>query len=1280
MKLVIAEKPSVAMALASVIGARTRKDGYVEGNGYLVSWCVGHLVGLCDASEYDEKYKKWRYEDLPIVPECWKHRVLEGTKKQFGILKKLMRDSKVDEVICATDAGREGELIFRLVYEQAGCKKPMKRLWISSMEEQAIKDGFASLKDGSCYDSLYQSALCRAKADWLVGINASRLFSVLYNQNLKVGRVQTPTLAMIVDRNQKIKEFTKEKYYMAHIKFDEMDAVTEHFQKKEDADRVAADCMERMCEVEKDDVKEKTVRPPKLYDLTTLQREANRMFGYTAQQTLDAVQEMYEQKLVTYPRTDSQYLTDEMGESTETLIQMLLGKMPYAEGLEYHPDVSKVLNSKKVSDHHAIIPTMEVAKADIGELKERNRKILYLISARVLTATADPYIYESHKCQITCNYHTFYLTAKKTKQEGFKAIENKLKQFFGVKIEKEEPELDIWAGKHYGPCDSLVSEHFTQPPKQYTEDTLLSAMERAGNEELTEDTEKKGLGTPATRAAIIEKLIQSGFVKREKKNLVPTDDGNVLITVLPDEIKSPKMTAEWEMALNHIAQNTETADEFLNGITELMQELVARYQGISEEKKNQFQGKAKGEVIGKSVAMALASVIGARTRKDGYVEGNGYLVSWCVGHLVGLCDASEYDEKYKKWRYEDLPIVPECWKHRVLEGTKKQFGILKKLMRDSKVDEVICATDAGREGELIFRLVYEQAGCKKPMKRLWISSMEEQAIKDGFASLKDGSCYDSLYQSALCRAKADWLVGINASRLFSVLYNQNLKVGRVQTPTLAMIVDRNQKIKEFTKEKYYMAHIKFDEMDAVTEHFQKKEDADRVAADCMERMCEVEKDDVKEKTVRPPKLYDLTTLQREANRMFGYTAQQTLDAVQEMYEQKLVTYPRTDSQYLTDEMGESTETLIQMLLGKMPYAEGLEYHPDVSKVLNSKKVSDHHAIIPTMEVAKADIGELKERNRKILYLISARVLTATADPYIYESHKCQITCNYHTFYLTAKKTKQEGFKAIENKLKQFFGVKIEKEEPELDIWAGKHYGPCDSLVSEHFTQPPKQYTEDTLLSAMERAGNEELTEDTEKKGLGTPATRAAIIEKLIQSGFVKREKKNLVPTDDGNVLITVLPDEIKSPKMTAEWEMALNHIAQNTETADEFLNGITELMQELVARYQGISEEKKNQFQGKAKGEVIGKCPRCGADVQEGKVNFYCSDRNCTFTLWKNDKFLASQGKKMDKTAAKKFLSKGKIHYKDLVSRKTGRQYEATVEMVDPGEGNVQFNLIFPQR
>ena len=417
-KLVIAEKPSVAQSIAKVIGADKREDGYLKGNGYIVSWCVGHLVELASPESYDEKYEKWRYDDLPILPSQWNYQIAAATRKQFSILKKLMEREDVKGLVEATDAGREGELIFRLVYNQAKCKKPFERLWISSMEDQAISDGFSNLKNGREYDDLYQAALCRERADWIVGMNATRLFSTLYGQTLNVGRVMTPTLAMIVDRNQKIKEFTKEKYYMAHIKFDDMDAVTEHFQKKEDADKVAADCLERMCEVEKDDVKEKTVRPPKLYDLTTLQREANRMFGYTAQQTLDAVQEMYEQKLVTYPRTDSQYLTDEMGESTETLIQMLLGKMPYAEGLEYQSDVSKVLNSKKVSDHHAIIPTMEVVKADIGELKERNRKILYLISARVLTATADPYIYESHKCQITCNYHTFYLTAKKTKQEG----------------------------------------------------------------------------------------------------------------------------------------------------------------------------------------------------------------------------------------------------------------------------------------------------------------------------------------------------------------------------------------------------------------------------------------------------------------------------------------------------------------------------------------------------------------------------------------------------------------------------------------------------------------------------------------------------------------------------------------------------------------------------------------------------------------------------------------------------------------------------------------------
>ena len=681
-----------------------------------------------------------------------------------------------------------------------------------------------------------------------------------------------------------------------------------------------------------------------------------------------------------------------------------------------------------------------------------------------------------------------------------------------------------------------------------------------------------------------------------------------------------------------------------------------------------------------SVSRAIAEVIGAQEREDGYLQGTDCMVSWCFGHLAEYVSPDAYDEKFNQWRYEDLPIIPKDWKVTVSEDKKDQFYILKRLLNSPEIEYVVNACDAGREGELIFKHVYDLSGSKKPVKRLWISSLEDSAILDGMQHLRSAEEYRHLAEAAVCRSQADWLVGMNATRAYTTKYFKKLTVGRVQTPTLAMLVERAGQISNFQKEKYFNVELDCDGIPAVKPKIFDPDEAEQLRSRCHGNEAIVTSVKETEKKVKAPKLYDLTTLQREANRIYGMTAKQTLDTAQSLYEKKLITYPRTDSQYLTDEMGESTETLIQMLLGEMPYAEGLEYQPDVSKVLNSKKVSDHHAIIPTMEVVKADIGELKERNRKILYLISARVLTATADPYIYESHKCQITCNYHTFYLTAKKTKQEGFKAIENKWKQFFGVKIEKEEPELDIWAGKHYGPCDSFVSEHFTQPPKQYTEDTLLSAMERAGNEELTEDTEKKGLGTPATRAAIIEKLIQSGFVKREKKNLVPTDDGNVLITLLPDEIKSPKMTAEWEMALNHIAQNTETADEFLNGITELMQELVARYQGISEEKKDQFHGKAKGEIIGKCPRCGADVREGKVNFYCSDRNCAFTLWKNDKFLASQGKKMDKAAAKKFLSKGKIHYKDLVSRKTGRQYEATVEMVDPGEGNVQFNLIFPQR
>ena len=682
-----------------------------------------------------------------------------------------------------------------------------------------------------------------------------------------------------------------------------------------------------------------------------------------------------------------------------------------------------------------------------------------------------------------------------------------------------------------------------------------------------------------------------------------------------------------------------------------------------------------------SVAMALASVIGARSRRDGFVEGNGYLVSWCVGHLVGLCDAADYDERYRKWNYDDLPIVPEKWKKKILEGTKKQFGILQTLMNRNDVTEVICGTDAGREGELIFRLAYEQAGCRKPVKRLWISSLEEKAIREGFQNLKDGSCYDDIYRSALCRAQADWLVGINASRLFSVLYNKNLKVGRVQTPTLAMIVERNQKVTNFKKEQYFEVHLFCRDLEAVSDRMNSLEEAEQLVKQCQGKRCQITRDEEQTKTVQPPKLYDLTTLQRDANRILGYTAQETLDTAQSLYEEKLITYPRTDSQYLSDDMEQTAEELAELLDGDLDFLELEDYEPAVDRTLNSSKVSDHHAIIPTSQIRLAGQKALKTKERNILYLIESRFLMATSRAYIYESHKCEVQCEGILFHMLSHRIRQEGFKAIERKMYLFFGKKLPEEIHQMaEIRLLEDYGPCRAEVQEKWTQPPRQFTEDTLLQAMERAGNEDLAEDTEKKGIGTPATRAGIIEKLISSGFVSRDKKNLVPTNDGNVLITILPDEIKSPAMTAQWEMQLNQIARGEADAGGFLQGIIRMLKELISRYSGVSEKQKEQFSHGTKKESLGSCPRCGRPVYEGQKNFYCSDRKCQFALWKNDRFFESQGKKMDAGTVKKLLAKGKIHYKDLHSQKTGRTYEATVVMADFGEGYVKFNLEFSQR
>lgn len=677
--------------------------------------------------------------------------------------------------------------------------------------------------------------------------------------------------------------------------------------------------------------------------------------------------------------------------------------------------------------------------------------------------------------------------------------------------------------------------------------------------------------------------------------------------------------------------------------------------------------------------MTLAKVLGSKEKKEGYLEGNGYRISWCVGHLIGLCDAAEYDQKYAKWRYDDLPIIPDEWKTKILEGTKKQFHVLKSLMNAVDTNEIICATDAGKEGELIFRLVYEKARCRKPVKRLWISSMEEKSIRDGIKNMKDGSCYDDLYQSALCRAKADWIVGINASRLFSVLYNKKIKVGRVQTPTLAMIVDRNQKVKGFVKEKYYEAVLKFGNMKAVSEQFSKREDAEKIAEECRGKTCRLIMNEVKEKTVPAPSLYDLTTLQRDANRILGYTAQETLDAAQELYEDGLITYPRTDSQYLNDEMAATEEELIHIVEALMDFMDFEEYEPDIRKTLNSKKVTDHHAIIPTEKLSSEIINALKEKTRNVLILIETRLLMATSKPYVYESHNCELSCQDIRFYLKYQNVKQKGYKQIEREMFLYFDKNTSKKEQTLEmVELAESYDSCETEVLEKWTQPPKQFTEDTLLAAMERAGNEELDTDVERKGLGTPATRAGIIEKLVQCGYIKREKKQLIPTDDGNVLITIIPEELRSPLMTANWENTLARIAKGNENPADFMNEINQLIENLTARYHGISDDEKKKFAEDR--ESIGTCPVCRNSIFESSKSYYCSNKECRFALWKNDRFFESQGKKMDTGTAKKLLKNGKVYIKDLHSQRTGKMYAATVHLVVSEDGTAKFNLQFPQR
>ena len=601
MQLVIAEKPSVAKSIADVLGALDRQDGYFEGGGYLVSWCVGHLIELAEPESYGDQWKKWTFESLPVNPEHWQYEIKEDTKEQYDVLYGLLHDSRVDEVVCATDAGREGELIFRLVYEQAGCSKPMKRLWISSMEESAIREGFENLKPGSDYEHLYHSALCRQEADWLVGINGTRLFTVLYGGKvLKVGRVQTPTLAMLVERESKIMNFKKEQYFMAHILCGGVDAATERIDSKTEAEQIAGACRNGQALVTSVVKEEKTVASPKLYDLTTLQRDANRLFGFTAKQTLEYTQSLYEKKLCTYPRTDSQYLSDDMEQTAGNVIKAIFSSILFEENMMFNPDIKRVLNSKKVTDHHAIIPTMEIAKADLAALPETERKILSLVANRLLCATGEKHLYETVKAELTCGGYTFATSGKSVLKNGWKDFEDTFKRSFKTMEDKEQenkklPELS--KGQTFNGVQTKISEHYTTPPKHFTEDSLLSAMERAGSEDMGDDVERKGLGTPATRADIIEKLVKDGFVKREKKQMIPTENGIKLITVLPDVVKSPKLTADWENALTLVAKGEMEREDFMADIETMVSDLIHTYHEVSDEQKKMFAQEQK--VLGK---------------------------------------------------------------------------------------------------------------------------------------------------------------------------------------------------------------------------------------------------------------------------------------------------------------------------------------------------------------------------------------------------------------------------------------------------------------------------------------------------------------------------------------------------------------------------------------------------------------------------------------------------------------------------------------------------------
>ena len=679
-----------------------------------------------------------------------------------------------------------------------------------------------------------------------------------------------------------------------------------------------------------------------------------------------------------------------------------------------------------------------------------------------------------------------------------------------------------------------------------------------------------------------------------------------------------------------------------------------------------------------SVAISYAKILGVHGRQDGYLEGNGYLVSWCVGHLVELAPPSAYGEQYVKWNIADLPILPEKWQYLVSASTKKQFGILKKLMHRADVNTVVNSCDAGREGELIFRLVYEQAGCQKPVSRLWLSSMEDSAVRAGFANLKPSTEYDALYQAALCRERADWMVGINCSRLFSCLYGRPLAVGRVMTPTLAMTVEREAAIAAFVPKKFYTVALELTSgFVASSRRISEKAAAEKLLAGCREEMVStIQKITRKEKAENPPPLYDLTTLQRDANRLLGYSAQQTLDYVQSLYEKQLTTYPRTDSCYIADEDEEMLEELAEELEDFLGFVseDADDDVPRTRRTVNRQKVTDHHAILPTRSMLQADLDALPKGERNILKLIIARTLMAVSKPFRYLETLLTTECAGEEFTAKGKEILEEGWKAVERKVladilnrKREFTALPQVEESECGI--------LNAELKEGQTSPPKHFTEDTLLHSMETASADSMPEGVERQGIGTPATRAATIEKLVQKGFLERKgdkkTKVLLPTDKGKALITVMPEEIQSADMTADWETKLLRVERGEMEPETFMTEINDMISSLVnttEAVKGASALMKN--------KVIGVCPNCGNSVVEREKGYFCENRECRFVLWKDNAFFKRLGKRMDAHVADRLLRDGRVRLKDCKSSK-GKTYNATVLLSTEADGRSKFSLEF---